>query len=120
MKYDVGLLLYTMAYCNPEDHAALTMVKFIVSFWYIFVFCHYGCVFFSMWHPVIHSPCAAAVQLLHYWYTFIFSHLWLYTCTAEFQAAMIVKIYLACTTVSTMWVVCVVLVHAGNDLVLSW
>jgi hypothetical protein len=44
------------------------------------------------------SFCAAAVQLLHYWYTFIFSHLWLYTCIPELQAAIIVKVYLACTT----------------------
>jgi len=40
MKYDVGLLLYTMPNCNPEDHAALTMVKFIVIYLNIFLQCH--------------------------------------------------------------------------------
>lgn len=31
MKY-VGLFLYTVPYCNPVDHAALTVIKFIVIF----------------------------------------------------------------------------------------
>jgi len=80
MKCDVGLLLYTMSYCNPEDHATIAMVKFIVIFWYNFVFCHYACVFLSMWHPVISSP---FVLLLLYSYcitgTFLSSVIYGYT-----------------------------------------